>query len=151
MRAKSLLHYRENPLPNIDFSFACSKKHRTFANVNKMSNEFLGTHKFLIIMKTIFKSTMVIGMMLLGTMTSFGKTTTNVDKLCKHPVLRVENGRPVLDKKTRNHIIKGNHKYNKDGLCRKCKLTRSQIYRIERHIADENPTPLPAPPARSRR
>lgn len=121
-------------------------------------------------MKTTLKSMMVIGMMILGTVTTFGKTTTNVDKhivshnaantvvvvhSTKKPcMLRhihdsrcggAPNGQkvfPGMTNKVRNHIIKGNHRFNRHGVCTKCDLTASQIHHIEHEMGIKHTVPM---------
>ena len=82
-------------------------------------------------MKATFKSMMVIGMMILGTATAFGKSNFNVDKR--------------MDKKMEKHFNEGKHKFDKHGMCKKCSLTIYEIRSVEREMRNSRPTPPPAP------
>ena len=110
-------------------------------------------------MKTTIKSMMVITMMILGTMTTFGKTNTNshnpsrVQTVRKECNLRHIHNRncgktvvisrpcPVMDKQLRKHIVKGNHRYDRRGVCSKCHLTVSEVHRYEHQLRLCNPIP----------
>ena len=119
-------------------------------------------------MKTNFKSMMVIGMMILGTATTFAATDKmnhaspsisveyHTKKECnlRHihdsrcgggPRVDIHNRKmlPGMSKELRKHILKGNHKFNRHGVCRKCDLTRSEIRHIEREMEHSHPTPPP--------
>lgn len=97
--------------------------------------------------------------MLLGTMTTFGKTNTNshnpsrVQTVRKECNLRHIHNRncgktvvisrpcPVMDKQLRRHIVKGNHRYDRRGVCSKCHLTVSEVHRYEHQLGLCNPIP----------
>jgi len=101
-------------------------------------------------MKATFKSMMVIGMMILGTTTSFASSNTAIDKNHNTPkkechLRHIHDSHcggmsvadkhcvyPGMDKKLRNHIIKGNHKFNHSGVCKKCNMTMREIQHVER-------------------
>ena len=102
---------------------------------------------------------MVITMMILGTMTTYGKTNTEShnpyrtqtikkecrlrhihDKSCQRTAT-ITKPCPVMDKKLQKHIIKGNHKYDRRGVCHKCHLTISEIHRYEHRMGLCRPTP----------
>lgn len=113
-------------------------------------------------MKTTMKSMMVIGMMILGTMTTLGNTTTNVHNNKSHFVVRTTvvsntcnkrhghdrccniNRKPVMREKLRAHILKGNHNFDRHGVCKKCNLSRSEVRRMENELLrhDRNTCPL---------
>ena len=112
-------------------------------------------------MKTTMKSMMVIGMMILGTMTTLGNTTTNVHNNKSHFVVRTTvvsntcnkrhghdrccniNRKPVMREKLRAHILKGNHNFDRHGVCKKCNLSRSEVRRMENELLrhDRNTCP----------
>lgn len=119
-------------------------------------------------MKTTLKNMMVIGMILIGTVPTFGKTTITVnnnrshfgihttvvnkecrlrhmhDRTCGGMVVK-DTRRPMLDKTMLNHIIKGNHNFDRHDVCKKCNMTRSEIRRIEREVVSDRPTTYPMP------
>ena len=107
-------------------------------------------------MKATFKSMMVIGMMILGTATSFANSNASADKY--HNVPRQEchlrhihdsrcGGAPVvdkakiypgMDKKLRKHLLKGDHKFNRYGVCKNCNMNIREINHIERGLGMHN-------------
>ena len=98
------------------------------------------------------KSMMVIGMMILGTMTTLGNTTTNVHNNKSHFVVHTTevksmcnkrhvhdrccntDRKPVMSERMRTHILKGNHNYDRHGVCKKCNLTRFEVRKIENEL-----------------
>lgn len=101
-------------------------------------------------MKATFKSMMVIGMMILGTATSFANTNSDKfnashdkdKKECHihhnhdanfggHVVVDRTKARHGMDKKMHKHMMKGKHHFDKHGHCKKCHLTEHEIRRIE--------------------
>ena len=118
-------------------------------------------------MKATFKSMMVIGMMILGTVTSFANN--NIDKHHNpHNKVKVEchnnhihdvhcggyvvvdhpKAHPGMDKKMHKHMKKGKHRFDKHGQCKKCHLTQYEIDRImrDRHHGHHKDAHRPAPP-----
>lgn len=101
-------------------------------------------------MKATFKSMMVIGMMILGTITSFANNNIDKDKLSKpartfiaetnvhndRNAVYVErtNFHPGIDKKMHKHFNKRKHSFDKHGHCKKCHYTAHEIRRIEREM-----------------
>jgi len=103
-------------------------------------------------MKATFKSMMVIGMMILGTITSFASNNIDKDKdkLSKpartfiaetnvhndRNAVYVErtNFHPGIDKKMHKHFNKRKHSFDKHGHCKKCHYTAHEIRRIEREM-----------------
>ena len=124
-------------------------------------------------MKATFKSMMVIGMMILGTVTSFANN--NIDKHHNpHNKVKVEchnnhihdahcGGRvvadhpkahPGMDKKMHKHMMKGKHRFDKHGHCKKCHLSQHEIDRIMRdrhHGHHKNHRPAPPMPHKHHR
>ena len=112
-------------------------------------------------MKTTMKSMMVIGMMILGTMTTLGNTKTNVHNNKSHFVVRTTvvsntcnkrhvhdrccniDRKPVMSEKMRAHILKGNHNYDRHGVCKKCHLTRSEVRRMENMLLSNSRNTCP--------
>ena len=112
-------------------------------------------------MKTTMKSMMVIGMMILGTMTTLGNTKTNVHNNKSHFVVRTTvvsntcnkrhvhdrccniDRKPVMSEKMRVHILKGNHNYDRHGVCKKCHLTRSEVRRMENMLLSNSRNTCP--------
>lgn len=130
------------PAEIITSSITSSKAHKTEKN-----------------MKTTVKSMMLIGMMVLGSVTTFGKTTISVslngphisahvttkakecklrhmhDKNCGGMVVEPHKapGRcPLSDKEMEKHMKKGKHNFLKNDICKKCHLTREQVRQMER-------------------
>ncbi len=113
-------------------------------------------------MKTTFKSMMVIGMMILGTATTFAKSNVKVDKFEAHKEpqmmtvhkdcrLRHTHDRHCgnsfqvrMDKKMNKHFLERKHKFDKHGVCKKCHLTKHEIPSVEREMGLQHPTPPPA-------
>ena len=117
-------------------------------------------------MKATFKSMMVIGMMILGTVTSFANN--NIDKhhaphnkvkaechinhihdahCGSHVVADHPKPHPRMDKKMHKHLMKGKHRFDKHGQCKKCHLTQVEINRMmRRHNFHNNDAHRPAPP-----
>lgn len=103
-------------------------------------------------MKATLKSMMVIGMMILGTITSFASNNIDKDKdkLSKpartfiaetnvhndRNAVYVErtNFHPGIDKKMHKHFNKRKHSFDKHGHCKKCHYTAHEIRRIEREM-----------------
>lgn len=97
---------------------------------------------------------MVIGMMILGTITSFASNNIDKDKdkdkLSKpartfiaetnvhndRNAVYVErtNFHPGIDKKMHKHFNKRKHSFDKHGHCKKCHYTAHEIRRIEREM-----------------
>lgn len=91
-------------------------------------------------MKATFKSMMVIGMMILGTATAFGKSNFNVDKynatkapytMTVHKDCKIRHKHDKycgnsftvrMDKKMEKHFNDQKHKFDKRGMCKKCSL-----------------------------
>ena len=114
-------------------------------------------------MKATFKSMMVIGMMILGTATAFGKSNFNVDKynatkapytmiVHKNCKIRHKHNKYCgdaftvrMDKKMEKHFNEGKHKFDKHGMCKKCSLTIYEIRSVEREMRNSRPSPPPAP------
>lgn len=146
------------------FHFAMTRKLSTFAIEikNKMSNESARLIKTIKNMKTTFKSMMVIGMMILGTATTFAKSNVKVDKFEAHKEpqmmtvhkdcrLRHTHDRHCgnsfqvrMDKKMNKHFLERKHKFDKHGVCKKCHLTKHEIPSVEREMGLHHPTPPPA-------
>lgn len=121
-------------------------------------------------MKTsTFKTMMITGMMILGTLTTFGKTNTNVHHDRNHntrtEVVVVTNHnhgmfdrhmRPGMDRRFFiNHMMEGRHYFGHNHECKVCHLTRHQIHEIEKdmrhqHVAPHH-TPAPVKPNHFRR
>jgi len=104
---------------------------------------------------------MVIGMMILGTTTVFGKTNTTVhnDRHFNNrtEVIVVNNhdkgmGRMVeyrhmnreMDRFMINHILDGRHIFGRHGECKVCHMDRHEIHKVERELRHHN-TPRPMP------
>lgn len=108
-------------------------------------------------MKAIFKSMMVVGMMILSTATSFAGNNIDKDK-DKHqepartfttgcnlrhmhdvhcnaaPAVDHDKVYPGMNKKMRKHILKRKHHFDKHGHCKKCHYTSHEIHRMEREM-----------------
>ena len=118
-------------------------------------------------MKATFKSMMVIGMMILGTVTSFASNNIDKhhdpsnrvkaechinhihDKHCGgHVIADHPKARPEMDKKMHKHMKKGKHRFDKHGHCKKCHLTKHEIDRImhDRHNGHHHDAHHPVPP-----
>lgn len=98
---------------------------------------------------------MVIGMMLIGTTTVFGKTNTTVHNN-RHGNTRTEvvvvnthngcmdkmhNHREMvrhMDRNTVDHILNGRHVFNRFGECKVCHLNRHEIINVERELRSVN-------------
>lgn len=123
-------------------------------------------------MKTIVKSMMLIGMMVLGSVTTYGKTTISVslngphisahvttkakecrlrhvhDKTCGGPLVDINKAPgkcPLNDKKLEKHLRKGDHNFAKNDICKKCHMTRAEIRRMEHGRVHERPITYPMP------
>ena len=114
-------------------------------------------------MKATFKSMMVIGMMILGTATAFGKSNFNVDKynatkapytMTVHKDCKIRHKHDKycgnsftvrMDKKMEKHFNDQKHKFDKRGMCKKCSLTIYEIHSVERELRNSRPTPPPPP------
>ncbi len=109
-------------------------------------------------MKTsTLKTMMITGMMILGTATIFGKTTTNVhhDKMhnTRTEVVVVTNHsmfdrhmRPGMDRRFFiNHMMEGRHIFGHNHECKVCHLTRHQIHEIEKDMRHNHHTPTVKP------
>lgn len=99
---------------------------------------------------------MVIGMMLIGTTTVFGKTTTTVNNnrhgdkhaeviivnthdkhFDKTPGRRHINVRE-MDRRMVNHMLDGRHIMDRHGDCKVCHMNRHEIIRVERELRSMN-------------
>lgn len=107
-------------------------------------------------MKATFKSMMVIGMMILGTITSFANTNNDKknrqnsipkaechlrhihDAYCGGAPVVNHQTHPGMDKKMHKHMTKGKHKFDKHGHCKTCHFTIHDIRRIEREMHIEH-------------
>lgn len=105
---------------------------------------------------------MVIGMMLIGTTTVFGKTNTTV-KNDRHFDVHTEcnlrhihngscNGTPAVDShkifpgmsmEMRKHIMSGHHVYGRHNECKICHLSKNDIKKIEREMHNNHNAPRP--------
>ena len=112
-------------------------------------------------MKTTLKSLMVIGMMILSTATSFAANNADHHNKSQRPqaptmqrecrlrhmhdsrcggIVMADRHQFAMDKKMRKHMAKGNHKFDRHGMCKKCRLTRRDIRRFE-HSMTARPRP----------
>lgn len=101
---------------------------------------------------------MVIGMMILGTTTVFGKTNTTVHN-DRHNNVRTEvvvinnhnNGRMVahhhmdhhMDRFMVKHILDGRHMFNRYGECNVCHMNRHEIRKAEHELRHNHVAPRP--------
>ena len=111
-------------------------------------------------MKTsTFKTMMLIGMMTLGTVTTFGKTNTVVrhenNRNTRTEVVVVTNhNHGVLDRHLRpgmdrrffiTHMMEGRHFFGHNHECKVCHLTKREIREVEkdmRHSNHHTPAPI---------
>ena len=135
---------------------------RTFAiELKNISLTSRKAHKTSNNMMATFKSMMVIGMMILGTATAFGKSSANVDKygahkdphtMTVHMNCRIRHNHTKhcgntfsvrMDRKMEKHFRDGKHKFNKHDVCKKCNLSLHEIHSVEREMGLSRPTPPP--------
>lgn len=129
-------------------------------------------------MKTsTFKTMMIIGMMTLGTVTTFGKTNTNVHNNRNHNTrtevvvglrasspehqwsARTNHNHGMFDRYMRpgmdrrffiNHMMEGRHYFGHNHECKVCHLTKHQIHEVEKDMRHNHHTPV-GRPSHSRR
>lgn len=106
-------------------------------------------------MKTsTFKTMMIIGMMTIGTVTTFGKTNTNVHHDRHHntrtEVVVVTNHNSLLDRHMRpgmnrrffiDHMMAGRHYIGRNHECEVCHLTKREIREVEKEMRHSSHTP----------
>ncbi len=109
-------------------------------------------------MRTTFKSMMIVGMMTLCTVNTFGKTNTNVhhDKMhnTRTEVVVVTNNHSMIDRHMRpgmerrffiNHLMEGRHIFGHSHECKVCHLTKHQIHEIEKELRHNHHTTVVKP------
>lgn len=94
---------------------------------------------------------MVIGMMLIGTTTVFGKTNTmvhnnrhsntrtevvviNTHDRCMDKIAGHRHSVCEMDRHMVNHILNGRHIFNRFGECKVCHLDKYEIVKVEREL-----------------
>lgn len=158
----SWLHAREIPFLFRENKFADKEKCCNFApRIKKQSNNrVVRLIKQRTIMKTsTFKTMMITGMMILGTMTTFAKTNANVHHDRNHGtrtevVVVTSNHHSMIDRHMRpgmersffiNHMMEGRHYFGHSHECKVCHLTKREIREVEKDMRHNHHVPVTRP------